>query len=68
MYQADICSHILHAGRKFGEDHCGDGVKHTGNSQIAYHRYSERSVILAPAQAAIKNPRKVLHERLKKHK
>jgi len=53
---------------KFGEDYCGDGVKHTGNSQIAYHRYSERSVILAPAQAAIKNPRKVLHERLKKHK
>ena len=25
---------------------------------MAYHRYSERSVILAPAQAAIKNPRK----------
>ena len=31
------------------------GVKHTGNSQIAYHRYSERSVILAPAQVTIKN-------------
>ena len=28
----------------------------------------ERSAILAPAQAAIKNPRKVLRERLKKHK
>ncbi len=31
-------------------------VKHTGNSQIMYHRYSQRSVILAPAQAAIKHP------------
>ena len=54
----EISLGILFAGRKFGEDHCGDGVKHTGNSQITYHRYSERSVILAPAQAALKNPRK----------
>lgn len=35
---------------------------------MTYPRYSERSVILVPAQAAIKNSRKVLHERLKKYK
>ena len=35
---------------------------------MAYHCFSKRSVILAPAQDAIKNPRKVLRERLKKHK
>ena len=34
---------------------------------MTYHRYSERSVILAPAQAAIKTPRKVLREGLRKH-
>ena len=49
---------ILIAGRKFGEDHCGDGVRQTEKSQITYYRYSERPVILAPAQAAIKNPHK----------
>ena len=29
----------------------------TEKLQMTYHRYSERSVILAPAQAAIKNSR-----------
>ncbi|WP_279238151.1 hypothetical protein [Faecalibacterium prausnitzii] len=43
-------------------------MESTEKLKTAMCRYSERSVILAPAQAAIKNPRKVLRERLKKHK
>ena len=35
--------------------------------QITKYRKSERSAILALAKAAIKNPRKVLREGLRKH-
>ena len=36
----------------------GKSFEATENFQMTYYRKSERSAILAPAQAAIKNPRK----------